>query len=134
MVSVSTDNPDIAAGNLSSAATPCVSSYIAKLGGFDSHCNVRESKIKQWCETKNKYRSRPGHDLEDDQGYPRRDSQTFWKGMYQEVDRKGELLADDMSSHLGITLQPPRTNANIFSIKGYLFFFSAFPIFLTTTL
>ena len=50
-------------------------------GGFESHCNVRQSKNGVWCETKNRDRSAPAHDLEEDDGYPKNETQTFWKGM-----------------------------------------------------
>eukprot|EP00956_Cyclotella_meneghiniana_P023490 scaffold45746_cov36-Cyclotella_meneghiniana.AAC.2 len=52
-------------------------------GGFESHCNVRQSKNGKWCESKNKDRSVPAHDLKDDPGYPKKESQTFWKGMLE---------------------------------------------------
>ena len=64
-------------------------------GGFESHCNVRESKgsVKGWCVTKNKDRSSATHNLNEDEGYPKTESLTFWKGMYENVDR-GEPDSD----------------------------------------
>ena len=58
-------------------------------GGFESHCNIRQSKgsVKAWCVTKNKDRSSSAHNLDEDEGYPKAETLTFWKGMYDCVDR-----------------------------------------------
>ena len=64
-------------------------------GGFEAHCNVRQSKKNQWCETKHKDRSLKEHDLEEDEGHPEKETQTFWKGMYSRVDRENDLFQDE---------------------------------------
>ena len=43
------------------------------------------------CTQKNADRSDSRHSLEDDPGYPKNETELFWKGMYEDVNRDEEM-------------------------------------------